>query len=87
MAFKKTISTRYGFEVIDAYHRVEGVRLVSKDKIAFNLRAYKDGETAMLSHIDDSAFECAYDLQGSNPIAQAYNFLKTQPDFKNVKDC
>lgn len=32
-------------------------------------------------------FECPYDLVGDNPIAQAYEYLKTLPEFEGCTDC
>jgi hypothetical protein len=30
---------------------------------------------------------CKYDITGNNPIAQAYMYLKTLPEFASAKDC
>lgn len=84
MALKKTTQTVFGLEVVDAYHRVEGVRLLAKDKIQFQLRSSLDG---VLPHFSDVQHECAYSMDGANPIAQAYNYIKTLPDFADAKDC
>lgn len=84
MAIKKTISTVYGLQAKDAYHRVEGIQLIGKDKVSFQLRAYADVDFAAVS---DQSFECPYGLSGSNPIAQAYSYLKTLPEFANAVDC
>lgn len=84
MALKKTTQTVFGLEVLDAYHRVEGVRLLAKDKIQFQLRSSLDG---VLPHFSDAQHECAYAMDGDNPIAQAYNYIKTLPDFADAKDC
>jgi hypothetical protein len=84
MAFKKSLQTPFGIEVQNAYHRVEGVRLISKTQIKFQLRASVDG---VLPHFADSAYECEYDLNGENPIKQAYRHLKTMPEFSDITDC
>jgi hypothetical protein len=84
MAFKKTVITVHGFEAVDAYHRVEGVRLISKEIIAFQVRLYK---TADFAHFDDKQYECNFSLQGKNPLAQAYEHLKTLPEFADASDC
>jgi hypothetical protein len=84
MAIKKSVQTSFGVDVLDAYHRVEGVQLVSKDKIKFQVRASLDG---VKPHFDDAAYECAYDIQGDNPIRQAYRHLKTLTEFANAIDC
>lgn len=36
MALKKTIKTPQGFEAVDAYHRVEDVRLSEKNQNVFS---------------------------------------------------
>ena len=84
MAIKKTTITQQGFNAVDAYHRVEGTQ-VSKDTITFQVRSYKDNSG--LPHFADASFNCAYDIAGSNPIAQAYVHLKTLPEFAGATDC
>jgi hypothetical protein len=84
MALKKTASNAQGFTAVDAYHRVENVILVGKDRIAFNVRAYKEQG---LPFFADENYNCAYELNGSNPIAQAYAHLKSLPEFAGAVDC
>jgi hypothetical protein len=86
MALKKTIATASGLVAESAYHRVEGVQLDGKDTISFRLRSYKDSSTSLPSFYE-CAFRCAYDLNGSNPISQAYVYVKTQDEFKDATDC
>jgi hypothetical protein len=84
MAFKKSLQTSFGIDIQDAYHRVEGVQLISKTEMKFQVRASIDG---VKPHFADSAFECEYDIAGDNPIKQAYNYLKTLPEFAGITDC
>lgn len=84
MAIKKTVQTDFGFNVSDAYHRVEGVQIVGKDKISFQLRASVDG---VFPHFSDKSYTCAFDINGENPISQAYDHLKTLPEFSDAVDC
>lgn len=84
MALKKSAQTPFGVNVQDAYIRVEGVQLTSKDQISFRVRTSVDG---VLPHFADVGYECAYDIQGYNPIAQAYKHLKTLPEFEGAIDC
>lgn len=84
MALKKTVVTTHGIEVQDAYHRVEGVSLKSKDKMQFQLRVSKDG---LLPHFKDDQFECAYEINGANPIKQAYEHIKLFPEYADAVDC
>ena len=83
MALQKTVTTPHGFEATEAYHRVEGVFL-SKTETNFRVRVYKDAssETAFA----DDGFSCAYDIAGENPIKQAYEHLKTLPEFAGAAD-
>ena len=84
MALKKTVTTTSGLTAQDAYHRVEGVILEGKDTIKFMVRSYAD---TSLPAFQESAFACEYDLSKSNPIAQAYEHVKTQSEFANAQDC
>jgi hypothetical protein len=84
MAIKKTIQTEFGFTVANAYFRVEGIRLIGKDKIQFQLRTSTDG---VKPHFLDEQHECVYFLDGSNPIEQAYKHIKTLPEFAESTDC
>lgn len=84
MALKKTVVTPQGFDAVDAYHRVEGVRLIGTSAIAFQVRSRKDKNNP---HFSDVEFESAYDLNGENPLAQAYAHLKTLPEFAGAVDC
>ena len=84
MALQKTTKTPHGFDAIGAYHRVEGVTLNSKVSINFRLRSYKKPECEAFA---DAGFGCDYDMDGANPIAQAYEHLKTLPEFADAVDC
>lgn len=84
MALKKTVTTVYGVTVADAYHRVEAVQLLSKNEMQFVARSYADQSKPFFA---EKLFGCAYDLTGANPIEQAYNHLKTQPEFSGATDC
>jgi hypothetical protein len=84
MALAKTVQTVHGFQAVNAYHRVEGTQ-VSKDTIKFQVRSYKDNSG--LPHFADASFNCVYDIAGSNPIEQAYAYLKALPEFVSAIDC
>jgi hypothetical protein len=84
MALNKTTTSSQGFEAVNAYHRVEGLCLVTNQKISFRVRAYKDVAFPMFA---DNGYSCAYDITGENPIKQAYEYLKTLPEFANATDC
>jgi hypothetical protein len=84
MALKKDITTRQGIEIKDAYFRVVSVRLNSKSGMEYVVAFSKDSE---LPAVDSTSYDCAYNLTGANPIAQAYEHLKTLPEFAGAADC
>ena len=84
MALNKTTTTSQGFEAVNAYHRVEGLYLVTNQMISFHIRTYKD---VAFTSFADNFYSCAYDITGENPIKQAYEYLKTLPEFSNATDC
>lgn len=84
MALKKSISTIYGVTVDDAYIRVSDIRIINKAALAFNVCAYADISKPA---IQEAQVQCVYDLNGENPIAQAYAHLKTLPEFSDAADC
>jgi len=84
MAIKKTVTTVHGLVAPDAYHRVEGLRLEGKDEITFQVRSYTDPTGPFFSEI---AVSSPYDLEGENPIKQAYVHLKGLPEFAAAEDC
>jgi len=85
MALKKTVTTEQGFEVNGAYHRVEGVRLNGKTSMSFQVRSYKDNSGVQA--FADAVYDAVYDIENKNPIAQAYEHLKTLPNFFGAVDC
>lgn len=84
MALKKTITTIYGNQVSNAYHRIENVRLDKKNLISFHLKSYVD---AIYPNFCETIYHCSYDINGVNPIKQAYLYLKTLPEFAGAVDC
>lgn len=84
MAFRQTVTYNNGLVIPNCYQRVEGVMLPNKNKVAFVLNDYVDPQK---DKVFGKAYECNYDLNGGNPIAQAYEHLKTLPEFANAIDC
>ena len=84
MAILKTVLTAHGFEANNSLHRVESVELLNKEKMRFSVRSYK---SAGLPFFQELFFDCNYDLQGDNPIRQAYKYIKTLPEFSDSEDC
>ncbi len=85
MALTKSIKTEWGIEVEKAYSRIENVTLTAKDKITFHVRYYVLKEK--VPFFTEKVFGCDYDLNGENPIKQAYLHLKTLPEFADAVDC
>lgn len=85
MALKKTVTTEYGIEVVDAYHRVEYLQIKDKTSISYHLRSYKDGSG--FPFFGENTLECNYDIEGDNPIKQAYMHAKSLPEFAGSVDC
>jgi len=83
MALQKTATNASGLTATDAYHRVENVSLASKTEITFSVRSYVSTDMPFFA---EDFYSCAYDLSGSNPIQQAYEHLKTLPEFAGATD-
>jgi hypothetical protein len=84
MALKKTTTTTHGFEAADAYITCEGIRIMGKDQIKFQVRARKEPGLPFFSDEEHTAF---YVMDGGNPFTQAYEHLKTLPEFAGATDC
>lgn len=81
MALLKT-TTFKGITINDAYHRVWGVS-VSKDNLSFRVGVHVSADSEMI--ISSSHF-CYYNIDGENPIRQAYEYLKALPEFNGATD-
>lgn len=82
MALKQTVRYKE-IEIKDAYLKVSGF---NGDKST--LQAVVTVQAALGKPvIDSSQISIPYVLDGKNPIAQAYEYLKTLPDFAGATDC
>lgn len=81
MALSKTIDYK-GVTIADAYHRVWAVTL-SKTEISFGLGIHASADADMIA---STSHTCAYNIAGDNPIKQAYEHLKTLPEFADAAD-
>jgi hypothetical protein len=84
MALSKTVTSVHGFQAVNAYHRVEAIALTSKTELRFHVRSYAATDKPFFA---ESVLSCAYMLDGANPIKQAYDHLKTVPEFSGATDC
>jgi hypothetical protein len=87
MALTKTSSLTNNFGEIstfeDAYLKVTSVG-GSKESFAFELSTFKEQGGLFLNK---EVYPLAFDLDGPNPIKQAYEYLKTLPEFSDATDC
>lgn len=58
----------------------------SKTQLAFILR-YRVNASVDVSFLEEHYEGIPYNLQGADPYKQAYEFLKTQPQFEGCIDC
>jgi len=87
MALEKTVTlvNNFGQDVAlqNAYVKVQSI---SSDKKTTNcyvdIRKIKDGDV-----FETKRYGFFHDLNGKNFIAQAYNHLKTLPEFAGAEDC
>lgn len=87
MALSQTVQLTDNFgEVItfeDAYVKVTHVSS-TKD---FAVATYKFFKTQLGKELEERIIQFTLDLEGSNPIKQAYLHLKTLPEFADAVDC
>jgi hypothetical protein len=87
MALKKTITLKSNFgtdaEFDNAYIKARSVNF-SKESAQVNVDFYKSNEGKRLII---KQYDFSVDLNGENPIKQAYLHLKTLPEFADAVDC
>jgi hypothetical protein len=82
MALQKTVTFK-GITLNSAYLKIQSFS-GSKELLKFDLTTHsKSGEQVLAV----SSFEISYDINGSNPLVQAYTHLKTLPEFAGATDC
>ena len=84
MALKTNYTTSSDVTINSAYVRVEGVQL-SKEHTSFVVCYYVSASSKTAA--DRQVNSCPYNLEGENPIKQAYEHLKTLPEFSDAVDC
>lgn len=84
MALSLTIQQETGIEILDAYVQVVST-LVRKNQTA-TACYFTFADTGKLP-FDSKEVTYPYDLEGPNPIKQAYLYLKTLPEFADAVDC
>lgn len=84
MALSKTLTAETGVQVNDAYFRVENLVVTPKQSMTFLVRGYVSTDYPAFYNKD---FNCGHNLDNGNVIAQAYEHLKTLPEFSGATDC
>lgn len=84
MALKKDIDSQFGITISDAYIRVENISFDTSKAMVFFVRTYAKQNFPSLF---DQQMVLPYDMEGANPYVQAYEHLKTLPEFSDAVDC
>jgi len=88
MALLVPAKTCFGFDVEEAYCRVDSLSMTRNRTCSFLINSYLNQEVSQsVSPLSSSSFAYLYDLDGPNPIKQAYLHLKTLPEFADAIDC
>lgn len=85
MALIVKTTTAFGLSVDNAYCRIEGVSIAKDGGMTFTLCRYVAQGTQFPS-FGNTQFTTSYTLTGANPVQQAYEYLKTLPEFANATD-
>jgi hypothetical protein len=67
----------------ELYAKITNTAIQNTTKLSFTVEYFKDKtkDNLMVSY-----FNCPYDIDGANPIKQAYLHLKTLPEFADATD-
>lgn len=84
MALQLNFTISSGLTCSNAYARAEQIHL-NKTGATVAVRIYK--EPTGLPSFHSQTFEFPYEIEGNNPIKQAYLHLKTLPEFADAIDC
>lgn len=85
MALRKNTIVQGGVEVTDAYLKAMPVNVVGKTSLWISVQVLKDEE--QLTPVTTITLTGPYDINGANPIKQAYDYIKTLPEFEGSVDC
>ena len=73
---------KFGATFAQAYYKAERI-VVSKDGIHISVNVYN---TANGEVMDSKHYQMDYDAAGGEPLTQAYNYLKTLPEYSGATD-
>lgn len=87
MALQKTVTLKTNFgtdaEFTNAYIRVDSVK-VEKNFGQALVQTHKEKNGQVL---EQKGYSFEYEINGLNPIAQTYIYLKSAPEFAGAVDC
>ena len=83
MAIKHNITLSNGLAAPESYIKVSSVHVTKSNGTAIvSFHAQQDKEA-----FQSKSYVFDYDLDAANPIRQAYNHLKSLPEFTGATDC
>jgi hypothetical protein len=85
MAFLIDVALPTGLSAPQSYVRVSSVSLTGKTQAAAYASYFAAPNSAAAYQVTEHEF--LYELEGPNPIKQAYEHLKTLPEFADATDC
>jgi len=89
MALTTAYLSSFGTNFPACYLRITKIELTDKTQLRAELSYYADQTCVKSSQpvFINFKINCLYDLDGPNPIKQAYLHLKTLPEFADAIDC
>ena len=84
MAIQSSIKTEFGLDLPAAYIRIGSTATTGKEVLIFTACVFADSKYPAISQ---RQYTCPLDLEGPNPIKQAYLHLKSLPEFSDAVDC
>lgn len=86
MALSKSITLPSGLTANDAYIRIESVSIVKNELTGVTVNFFVSSSN-LESPIAVQCYGFDYALDGENIVKQAYEYLKTLPEFADAVDC
>ena len=85
MAVLNNYKLTTGHVIPNAYIRIGKLEVVRKVLLRYTVAIFYDQSEEFPA--EEILFMCPYDIEGENPIAQAYTHMKTLPEFAGAVDC
>jgi hypothetical protein len=89
MALSIPLDTPFGIRLESAYVKIAQIQIISKNSFNLEVHFYasQPKEVSLQPIFVKNSFIAFYDLNGPNPIKQAYLHLKSLPEFADAVDC